>query len=272
MNLSDFASQILMKGELSDKLVDPTRIIFDEYNSDFTLPKAPVRCDRITISTENIKFPRGHFHLKEKKAIALHSFANHELLACEMMAAALLLYPHDTDELIRFKRGIISTIKDEQKHLKLYIRELNKLGYEFGDFALNDFFWSYMSKLETPAQYTALMALTFEAANLDFAAYYEKIFRGLGEDDIANVLAEVLKDEISHVGFGVRYMNKWREDKDLWNYYQENLPWPMTPARAKGKVFERTPREKAGLDENFLEAIEQYKDDFSVTSRREWKQ
>jgi uncharacterized ferritin-like protein (DUF455 family) len=144
--------------------------------------------------------------------MSIQIFANHELLAIEMMAAALLVYPHKTDEDIRFKKGIVVALKDEQKHLALYVQRLNELGFEFGDFSLNDFFWRQMEKLPTAAHYTAVMALTFEAANLDFAQYYADVFRNFGDDRTAGILDQVLEDEISHVSFGTHWMKKWRQD------------------------------------------------------------
>lgn len=275
MLLSEFANKILFGSTLEDKLIQPEKIEFDDDQKFcaevFNLPLKPARSEKIGFSHENIKFPKGHFHLREKQAIALHSFANHELLACEMMAAALLRYPHNTEELKRFKRGVINTIFDEQKHFKLYVQQLERIGYNFGDYPLNDFFWSYMKDLDTPEKYTAVMAMTFESANLDFATYYEKIFRDLGEVEIADVLLEVLKDEISHVGLGVRYLNKWRENRELWSYYLSQLPWPLTPARSKGQHFAYSPRVRAGMPKDFIQSQKNYKDEFKVTKRKEWK-
>ncbi|MEX1099472.1 MAG: DUF455 family protein, partial [Bacteriovoracaceae bacterium] len=202
---------------------------------------------------------------------ALHSFANHELLAVEMMAAALLIYPHHTEELRRFKRGLFKALKDEQKHFKLYVARLNEIGWEFGDFPLNDFFWRQMSKLKTPSQFCAVMSLTFEAANLDFAHFYEKVFLELGDLKTASVLKVVYEDEIGHVQLGGRYLELWRQDKSFWSYYNENLPWPLTPARSKGKLFVEEARRRARLDQNFIDKIKNYQDDFKITRRKEWK-
>lgn len=270
MKISEFSNSILKGGSLEDKLTSlETPLTFDEYS--FTLPKRPVRDDKIKMSSANVRFPKGHFHEVEKKAIALHSFANHELLAIEMMACALSLYPHKTLEQRKFKLGIVSALKDEQKHLKLYVDRLNELGYEFGDFPLNDFFWGQMPSLKTPEQYLCVMSLTFEAANLDFAHYYQHIFKELGDDKTAMILQTVLDDEISHVAFGVHFLNKWRKEKSLWQYYNESLPYPMTPARGKGKNFIKHVRLKAKMDNAFIEKIQNYKDDFKVTHRKEWK-
>src|SRR5262249_16518514 len=149
----------------------------------------------------------------------------------------ILIYPHETEDHIRFKKGILTALKDEQKHLQLYIGRMNELGYEFGDFPLNDFFWRQMEKLKTPEQYSAVMALTLEAANLDFAQHYSKLFREMGDEKTANILDIVLEDEITHVAFGAHWMKRWKGDRSLWDYFRECLPWPMTPARAKGIGF-----------------------------------
>lgn len=269
MKLSEFAHTILLGESLENKLIDE-KITFDDFEL-FTTPKEPARIDKLKFSNKNVKFPKGHFHLDDKKAMAIHSFANHELLAIEMMACALLIYPHNTDELKKFKLGVISALKDEQKHFKLYVQRLNELGYEFGDFAVNDFFWKQMSSLQTPAQYLAVMSLTFEAANLDFAYFYKNEFEKVDDYKTGKILAEVLKDEISHVAFGGTFLNRWKKDADLIKFYHDSLPGNLTPARGKGQVFVAHLREQAKLPADFVSWMQNYQDDFAITQRKEWK-
>lgn len=262
----DFAKLVLLGENLEDKLISPT-VEWSEWEN-FELPKLPGRSGVIAFSDEQIKFPKSsRLNETDKKAIALHSFANHELLAIEMMAAALLIYPHQSEDDVRFKRGILTALKEEQKHLSLYIGRLNKLGYQFGDFPLNDFFWRQMDKLKTPSQYAAVMALTFEAANLDFAQHYAKLFREFGDIETAEILEIVLEDEIGHVAFGAHWMKKWRKDKTLWQYYQDSLPWPLTPARSKGIGFDPKIHEKAMSDSEFIQELKSYDDQFQITKR-----
>lgn len=262
----DFAKLVLLGENLEDKLISPT-VEWSEWKN-FELPKLPGRAGKIAFSDEQIKFPKSaRLNETDKKAIALHSFANHELLAIEMMAAALLIYPHETEDDVRFKRGILTALKEEQKHLSLYIGRLNQLGYQFGDFPLNDFFWRQMDKLKTPSQYAAVMALTFEAANLDFAQHYAKLFREFGDIETAQILEIVLEDEIGHVAFGAHWMKKWREDKTLWQYYQDSLPWPLTPARSKGIGFDPKIHERAMSDSEFIQELKNYDDQFQITKR-----
>lgn len=270
MKVIEFLKEIVTNGDLNSKLISaPVNIEFDDYN-----PKVidtPARQKNIGFSNKQLKFPKGNFHEREKAAVALHSFANHELLAIEVMAATLLKFPARDEQQKRLQKGILQALKEEQLHFTLYRQRLNELGYEFGDFPLNSFFWQYFQKVETIEQYLSVMALTFEAANLDFATYYHGIFSSIEDFKTAEILNTVLEDEIKHVALGVRYLNLWRGDKTLWEYYQSCLPYPMTPARSKGKVFFPEPRMKAKMDKDFIDAIASFKDEFVVTNRKEWK-
>lgn len=266
ISYNDFAQKILLGENLEDKFFDAT-IEWAAW-SEFHLPYRPGRTGRLIFSENQIKFPKSiRLSETDKKAVAIHSFANHELLAIEMMAAAILIYPHANDEDVRFKKGILTALKDEQKHLRLYIGRLNQLGYEFGDFPLNDFFWRQMEKLKSAQQYTAMMALTFEAANLDFAQYYAKVFRSFGDVETAVILETVLEDEISHVAFGSHWMKRWRQDKKLWDYYLSCLPGPITPSRSKGIGFDSILHGKAMGDDEFMTSLISYDDHFNITKR-----
>ncbi|MCT4642835.1 MAG: ferritin-like domain-containing protein [Bacteriovoracaceae bacterium] len=269
MKLSILTDLILKGDSLEDKLIEFKEVQFDSFEA--YIPRLPARKSSIKFSQKQLRFPRGHFSEDNKKAIALHSFANHELLAIEMMATALRYFPHNTEDQKKAKYGIIHSLKDEQKHLKLYIERLNELGYEFGDFPLNGFFWQMMEKLTTFEKYFSVMSLTFEAANLDFAHHFEKVFRQVEDFKTADILKEVYNDEISHVALGANFLSRWKEDKTLWQYYVDSLPFPITPARSKGKIFDRPSRIAARLPENFINNVEKYQDDFKVTNRKEWK-
>lgn len=271
MHYREYARILLEGASLEDKLIPLKNIDYTESLTAFELPKNPGRSERLKFDNQQVKFPKNtSFHLEEKRGLALHFFANHELLAIEMMAAALLIYPDQGRDMIQFKKGLIKTIQDEQKHLKLYLARMKQFGIELGDFPLNDFFWRSMEKLKTPSHFYAAMALTFESANLDFAQYYEKSFLAVDDIETANIMHIVLEDEITHVALGAHWMNLWRGDKDLWTYFTSHLPGVMTPARSKGIHFDRASRERAGLDGEFLDQLDAFRDDFKVTNRKNW--
>jgi uncharacterized ferritin-like protein (DUF455 family) len=271
MNYREYARILLEGSTLEDKLIPLKNIEYTESLEAYELPDSPGRCKKLEFNNEQVKFPRNtSFHLEDKRGLALHFFANHELLAIEMMAAALLIYPDTTKEMIQFKKGLIKTIQDEQKHLKLYIHRMNDFKMELGDFPLNDFFWRSMDKCKTPSHFYSAMALGFESANLDFARFYEQSFIAVEDFETAKIMNTVLEDEISHVALGAHWLNTWRGDKDLWTYFSTHLPGLMTPARSKGIQFNRTTREKAGLDKEFIDQLENYRDEFRVTNRKNW--
>jgi uncharacterized ferritin-like protein (DUF455 family) len=271
MHYKEWAQRLLMGSELEDKLIQEKNleISFSDNYSDLIIPVNPGRSQRLQFDNKQIKFPkRGSFHQDDRRALALHFFANHELLAIEMMAAALLRYPDNTDDDLLLKKGLIKTIGDEQKHLQLYLRRMNDLGLTLGDFPLNDFFWRQMEGLKTPVNFYALMALTFESANLDFAIYYEMCFKEVEDHDSAKIMNIVFEDEISHVALGAKWLNQWRGQTNLWEYFFHNLPFPITPARSKGMNFNKESRLRAGLDNDFIDTLEKYRDPFGITNRK----
>ncbi len=271
MNYQEYA-RLLLEGEnLEDKLFSAKNLDLSVPFKQFELPTNPGRTKKLKFNNEQIKFPKSSsFHLIEKRALALHFFANHELLAIEMMSAALLIYPDDLKDSNLFKKGLIKTIQDEQKHLRLYLKRMNDFGVEFGEFPLNDFFWRSMEKLKTPSQFYSAMALTFESANLDFAQFYERAFRQVEDLETANIMKIVFEDEISHVALGAHWLNQWRGEKALWTYFVDHLPGVMTPARSKGIHFDKSSRLRAGLEIEFVEQLESFRDDFKVTNRKNW--
>ena len=113
--------------------------------------------------------------------------------------------------------------------------------------------------------------MTFEAANLDFAGYYRDKFKEVDDLKTANIMNIVYEDEIKHVALGAKWLNSWRGDLSLWGYFRESLPHNITPSRAKGMSFDVEARVRSGLGEDFIQNVRDYKDDYIITTRREWE-
>ena len=98
MKTSDFSKEILLGSSLDSKLFNCDDLIFDEC-AGREIPLTPSRSEKIKFSPDQLKFPKKNTLKNDSsKALALHFFANHELLAIEMMAAALYCYPTLTEE------------------------------------------------------------------------------------------------------------------------------------------------------------------------------
>lgn len=269
MTPEDFAKNILLSSKLEDKL-NP----FD--GSNFTLgkgekiPDTPARSGLLRFSSKKLKFPKAaQFRDEDKRGLALHFFANHELLAIEMMAAFLLKFPTENEQDIKLKTGILSALRDEQKHLKMYLKRMKELGTEFGDYPLNDFFWKQMSSIDKKEKFLAIMSLTFEAANLDFCLFYRKVFNEFDDPESAKIMEVIFEDEISHVKLGLNFLNKWKQDQDLFDYYISLLPEDLSPTRSKGIDFNAKLREEIGFDKNFVEKIKNYREGNRIFNRRD---
>lgn len=259
MQTRAFAERVLFGDTLADKLTRPGPLRDDVPGPALSRPPdAPGRSGLLSLAHEHAVRPfptRRELKEEEGRARALHAFANHELLALELMALTLLRFP---DAPRGFRDDIVRTLVDEQRHLRMYCARLEQLGHPFGEEPVNGWFWHCLSDLDRIETYTAAMSLTFEQANLDFADHFRYRFRALGDPDTAAILDTVYRDEIRHVAHGVRW---WREthggaahlDFDAW---QRALPPPLTPARARGRGFDRAGRRAAGLDAGFLSRLQ----------------
>lgn len=258
MEIRDWAVRILSADTLKEKLLSPEQLTDNEPGCPLVFNE-PVRPTGMQFQrhTSREKLPAFHEHCHpDKRAVCLHRFAGHELLAVEIMAHALLAFP---DAPKHFRKGVANTLKEEQEHVRLYIERIEAMGLKFGDLPLYRHFWAHVPHLTCPIRYISVMSLTFEMANLDFAPMYGKSFAKAGDQLSASLMQKILEDEINHVSFGLNWLKKLkRKDESEWDVWEQNLPSLMTPARAKGFVLNEEPRRKAGVSEEWIQKLKQW--------------
>ncbi len=254
MEVRAYAQRLLSGPSLDDKLFTPTELTDAAPQWRGTVPDRPGRTASLRWADEaGEASPTDVPDDPRARGRLLHAFANHELLAIELMALALLRFD---DAPAAFRRGLVQTIAEEQRHLSLYLDRMQALGVSFGDAPLSGFFWRAMAPLESPAAFVAHMSLTFEQANLDFATHYAGAFARMGDDATAAVLQTVLDDEIGHVALGLRWFDRWRSDaKGLFEAHAEALVPPLQIVRAKAMTFCDAPRKRAGLPADYVERL-----------------
>jgi uncharacterized ferritin-like protein (DUF455 family) len=261
MRLRDFAEQILFSETVADKLITPESLDDTKPGPALSTPHAPGRPDGLsfpaTDATHSFEFPNVNtINCSEEIGKILHFFANHELLALELMALCILKFP-DAPE--TFRRGLAHTMSEEQRHVRMYCQRLHECGVELGEIPVNDFFWRCTAPMDSPRQFVAQMSLTFEQANLDYSRYYADVFETIGDPQTAALMRQVYEDEIAHVRHGLMWFNRWRDpEESVWDAYRTTLRIPLTPNRAKGIGFNREGRLKAGLQNNFIDELEVY--------------
>lgn len=258
MELRDFATRILHADTLEGKLWRPAGGLGDFTDRDPGAPvawSAPSRPANLRIAPrgERISFPSPTAVLQvEHRIRAIHAFANHELMALELMAWALLAYPGAP---AAFRRGLVEVLFDEQRHLRMYVSRIEAMGARFGDLPVNDHFWRCAPSLTTPLKWACAMNLTFEQANLDHAPFWERTFREVGDDATAAVMSKIAADEEAHVAFGATLLLRESGDRDPFDVYRENLTFYNEPGRARGPEFHADARRRAGLPDSFIERM-----------------
>ena len=260
--VSEFASRVLLGTSLEEKLTPPPSdlVLGPPRRGTFTAPTLPGRPDHLKPRSNSGKSPfpsAEQIHDEEQRGILLHFFANHELLAVELMALALLKFPDAPDS---FRKGILRTLQEEQNHTRWYLERMKDCDLQFGDHHLSPMIWSHISSMESPLDYVSRLSLTFEQANLDYAHHYSKVLARAGDQKSANLLAKIYKDEIAHVGYGLKWLRRWKQNAQSdWDAWHQQLHFPLSPIRAKGLApFNEEGRRKAGLKPDFIAFLKRF--------------
>ncbi len=259
--LNEYCFYILNSPNLEDKLTPPPENLKDLPHF-FEIRELPAREKKIQLTNEKTKIPRlEHLNQAINRAISLHHFANHELMAIEIFALALLKFQNINPE---HRQNMFRTLQDEQKHLQMYIKRMQELGLDFGERKLNSIFWKFVPKMNTFEKFSAVMSISFEGANLDYALVYKNTFLKFGDEKSATIMNTIYHDERKHVRRGVKILeNRPNQESSDWEYYCSLLEYPMTPRRAKGYFYIPRTRKRLGLSEEFIQKLGEYKDEFS---------
>jgi uncharacterized ferritin-like protein (DUF455 family) len=257
MELRDFAEQILFATTLEEKLQCPEAITDERPGPSLVAPRMPGRPLELRFkesASGRGEFPGAHRLEDERdRGRLLHFFANHELLATELMALVLLRFP---DAPAAFRRGVLQTLKDEQEHTRWYIERMGQCGIHFGDLPVSGYFWRAISGMENPMEYVAGLSLTFEQANLDFAQHFARGFAQAGDADTAALLEKIYRDEIGHVAYGLKWFRRWKNPAESdWEAFCRQLKFPLSPTRAKGLCLNVEGRRAAGFDDQFIDEL-----------------
>lgn len=262
MELNEFAHQVLFAESLDQKLAAPGEEITDRApGAPLLRVDKPGRPVQLRFRREPLPpLPSEHaLRSEEERVVLLHFFANHELLATELMALALLRFPEAPRE---FRAGVFRTLREEQRHTLWYMRRLQECGTAFGDLPVNDFFWKAIASMERPLDYVARLCLTFEQANLDYALYYARVLGNSGDAKSAKILSQIYEDEIGHVSYGLHWFRQWKPPGlGDWEAFEQVLPFPLSPSRAKANgrsPFNAEGRQRAGLSAAFVEQLRHF--------------
>ncbi|MCP4907687.1 MAG: ferritin-like domain-containing protein [bacterium] len=272
-----FCLRLLRSGDLETKLTPPLGVdrtdLADTPSGPAVKIDRPVRDAGLRMAGGSDRLPRpGRLHEPEERILCLARFAHHELQAVEYFAWALVRWPELPAAL---RRGLLSALVDEQRHCRLYLDRLEAHGATFETGDHSDYFWRQAPVIAAspagPRAFLAAMGLTLEQANLDFSLTYRDGFAAAGDAESAEVCQTVHDEEVAHVALAAHWLarltnanrralarageNPAEKEADDLEAYLEAVPFPLGPARAKGRRFEVAPRRRAGLSEALIEYV-----------------
>ncbi|MFM8418571.1 MAG: DUF455 family protein [Verrucomicrobiota bacterium] len=257
-----FAERIVFGTSLAEKLADPGPLTDERPGPAVASPDAPGRPAHLRFKARqgsggeggDTGFPglRG-LDTDVGRGRVLHFFANHELLAVELMALALLRFP---DAPPAFRMGVLHTLRDEQRHASDYIRRMDACGVAFGELPVSGHLWRLLAPMPTPLDYVSGLPLTFEQANLDHSLAFGRAFAEAGDAETAALLQSIHRDEIAHVAHGLKWFRRWKDPAlEDWEAFRDQLRFPLSPSRAKGPDVDEGSRRAAGLGEVFIRQL-----------------
>lgn len=188
------------------------------------------------------------------RAKLLHTFFHHELQAAELMLWALLAF---SDAEPAFRAGLLGICQDEIRHMNLYREQIERLGSRLGDFAVRDYFWKRVPTCTSKVAFVSLMGMGLEAANLEHATHFGERLRAAGDEESAAVQELIGREEVAHVRFGVIWFERWTRGQSF-DTWREALPGPLSPLMMRGKSFDRGARLRAGMNVEFVNALERW--------------
>lgn len=221
---------------------------------DCEILKKPGRPDSFQIVSPR-EVPKRNFSDAQSRAHFLHALANIELLAIELPALCLLRFGSRNLSFIQRQLQIIS---EEAMHFSLLQNRLQALGFDFGTLPCHNGLWDYAWRCQNELEHQIVIPCYLEARGLDVTPNFIKKFKDIGDEDSAQAIQIILKDEIGHVQAGQDYLESQAQ---LLNSTPDEL-FTSTLQRffsdqIKSKVkLNKEYRREAGFSENMLKLLE----------------
>ncbi len=218
------------------------------------MPERPARPDKPELLAPG-KVPRRKINRGVKGRIALlHALAHIELNAIDLACDIIARFAHTNDLPMDFTRDWIAVAADEAKHFRLLNARLCDFEATYGDLPAHDGLWEAAENTaEDIMARLAVVPLVLEARGLDVTPIMIEKLRAAEDDESADILEIIHRDEITHVAAGQRWFDYMCNSrgiepsatfKDLVRrYFKGDLKPP----------FNETSRAAAGMPKSFYD-------------------
>ena len=157
--------------------------------------------------------PRRGLNDSAGRAALIHAVAHIEFNAINLALDAVLRFPQMPSD---FYADWLRVADEEAYHFSLMRERLQALGYDYGDFPAHDGLWAMARQTAGDLlERMALVPRVLEARGLDVTPGMIERLRGVGDDDTAERLAIILRDEVGHVAIGSHWFRWLCEQREL---------------------------------------------------------
>lgn len=181
----------------------PTKVV-----RGITLRMDPAREECFTIAQTGDEMMEMSGFAAESRRERLHRHMNNETGAIEIAAQCLVDFPDAPWEL---RMQLARQCYDESRHVAALYRRLLELGGRKGEFPISNYEWGVTCMQDSLAGRLAIQNRTFEAGLMDLLGNLRKMWVNAGDETTAEVLDNILVDEIGHVRFANQWIRKLAE-------------------------------------------------------------
>ena len=206
-------------------------------------PEKPLLVSPLEVGKRSMRTSEG-------RAALIHALAHIEFNAINLALDAVWRFADMPEQ---YYADWLKVAAEEAYHFGLLNGYLLNMGYQYGDFNAHNSLWEMAER--TQGDVLARMALvprTMEARGLDASPPLRNKFAQIGDNDAAEILDIILRDEIGHVAIGNYWFNWLCEQRSLEPIacYETLATQYSAPAMRKPLNIEA--RRKAGFTEEEL--------------------
>ena len=196
---------------------------------------------------------------KSGQARLLHDLASIELQAMELGLRSLLEY---ADAPGAFRQELAEIVLSECQHLRLCLRGIQDLGFQWGDWPVHTGLWHSVDVKDSLLDRILIVHRYLEGSGLDAGETFLRRLAGVDEKILSPIVNQIFTEEIDHVDFG----SKWYREICRLEKIDPNEDFVLRMNSIKHKVpkriepIARIPRLKAGFTEVEIRYMEELRE------------
>jgi uncharacterized ferritin-like protein (DUF455 family) len=220
------------------------------HRFDIAMPDRPARPERPELLPPSRMAKRGKAGSARSRIAMLHALAHIEFVAIDL--AFDLIGRFGGEFAPAFIDDWMRVGAEESLHFAILDRRLRTLGHAYGDLPAHDGLWQAAEATAGDAlARLAVVPMVLEARGLDVTPATIDRFQAAGDAASARLLERIMRDEINHVGIGVR----WFEMACAAQRFEPHGHWKCLVAQHFGGLikppFNDSARSAAGLTKDF---------------------